>query len=249
MPQSGKPPLWRPVNWAHVWTTVVLLGLAVSIEPTRIGLIALLLTKQHPMRHLATFVAAGLTISMGVGLAVLFVFHHGFLGQARLDPAWVQIGIGVVALLLAAVLASNIPLGRIRKPAGGSGDTLETADPTRLKKLSARTKTFVRGESRILSGSIGAALAMPSFDYMALLALIIASGKSPLEQVAALLTFLLLASVAAIVPLFSFLVAPAATRRGVARFNDWIRSRTRWHAAVFVAILGVVLLAVGLAHL
>lgn len=235
-----------------MWTTVVLLGLAVSIEPTRIGLIALLLTKQHPMRHLATFVAAGLTISMSVGLAVLFVFHHGFLGEAKLDPAWVQIGIGVVALLLAAVLASNIPLGRAssRAPAGGSEDTAATpAEPTGLKKLSARTKTFVKGESRMLSGSIGAALAMPSFDYMALLALIIASGKPPLEQVAALLTFLLLASVAAIVPLFSFLVAPDATRRGVTRFNDWIRSRTRRDAAAFVAILGVVLVAVGLAHL
>lgn len=233
---------------------MVLLGLAVSIEPTRIGLIALLLTKQHPVRHLATFVAAGLTISMSVGLAVLFIFHRGFLGPSNLNPSMVQIGIGVVALLLAGVLASNIPLGKFSVRShgadpGSEGAPAAPAEPTGLKKLSTRTKTFVKGESRVLSGSVGAALAMPSFDYMALLALIIASGASPPEQVAALLTFLLLASIAAIIPLFSFLIAPDATRRAVVRFNTWITSRTRRDAAAFVAVLGVVLIAVGATRL
>lgn len=244
-----------------MWTTVILLALAVSIEPTRIGLIAVLLTKAHPVRHLLTFLLTGLTVSMSVGLLVLLVFRRGFPGQSKIDPAWVQIGIGVVALLLAALLASNIPLGRLgkgssseaaRETAQAAEEMAAAVEPSAAgdpKRLATRVRNFVKGESRWLSGSIGAALAMPSFDYMALLALIIASGAPALEQVAALLTFLLLASAAAVIPLFSFLVAPDKTRETVQRFNAWILSRTRRDAAIFVGILGVLLVGIGWIHL
>ena len=48
------------------------------------------------------------------------------------------------------------------------------------------------------------------------------------------------------IPLLSFLVAPAKTRIWVQRFNEWIRTRTRKHAGMFVAVLGVILVGVGL---
>ncbi|MCX2930202.1 GAP family protein [Mycobacterium sp. CVI_P3] len=239
-----------------MWTTVVLLGLAVSIEPARVGLIALLLTRPRPIRHLFVFLCTGLTVSLSVGFAVLFIFHHSFLGKASADPALIQIGIGVVALLLGAVLASNIPLGKFSRremaevPAGGAGDgavvVQAAGPPSRFKRLTTRVREFARGESSWFSGSIGAALAMPSVDYMALLALIIASKVAPIEQAVALVTFLLLASWAAVLPLLSFLVAPGKTRVWVQRFNEWIRTRTRRHAGAFVAVVGLILIGVGL---
>jgi hypothetical protein len=87
---------------------------------------------------------------------------------------------------------------------------------------------------------------MPSVDYMALLALIIASKTPPIEQATALVTFLLLASWAAVIPLVSFLIVPGKTRIWVQRFNEWIRTRTRRHAGVFVTVVGIVLVGVGL---
>jgi hypothetical protein len=241
-----------------MWTTVLLLGLAVSVEPARIGLIALLLTRPRPVRHLFVFLCAGMAISLTVGFVVLFVFHHSFLGKANVNPALIQIGIGAVAVLLAALLASNIPLRQFSRqpmaevPSGageGVGVLEEPAPPTTLKRLSSRVRGFAKGESSWFSGSIGAALAMPSVDYMALLALIIASKASPIAQASALVSFLLLASAAAVIPLLSFLVAPAKTRVWVQRFNGWIRTRTRRHAAAFVAVLGGVLIAVGASSL
>lgn len=238
-----------------MWTTVVLLGLAVSIEPARIGLIALLLTRPRPARHLTVFLCTGLALSMSVGFTVLFIFHHSFLGKGDFSPALIQIGIGVVALLLGALLMSKIPLRQFSRkqmaevPAGGPGESAAAAEaelaPTRFKRLSNRVRGFVKGESSWFSGSIGAALAMPSVDYMALLALIIASKAPPIEQAAALVTFLLLASWAAVIPLLSFLVAPAKTRIWVQRFNEWIRTRTRRHAGIFVAVVGLILIGVG----
>jgi hypothetical protein len=46
--------------------------------------------------------------------------------------------------------------------------------------------------------------------------------------------------------LISFLVAPTKTRVWVQRFNDWIRTRTRRHAGAFVAVVGLILIGVGL---
>lgn len=235
---------------------MVLLGLAVSIEPARIGLIALLLTRPRPARHLFVFLCTGLALSLSVGFTVLFVFHHTFLGQANFNPALIQIGIGVVAILLGALLASNIPLRQFARkemadvPAGGPNETVVEVEqelaPGRFKRLSTRVRAFAKGESSWFSGSIGAALAMPSVDYMALLALIIASKTPAIEQASALVTFLLLASWAAVIPLLSFMVAPGKTRIWVQRFNEWIRTRTRKHAGAFVIIVGVILLGVGL---
>lgn len=234
---------------------MVLLGLAVSIEPARIGLIALLLTRPRPARHLFVFLCTGLVMSLSVGFAVLFIFHHTFLGKANFNPGLIQIGIGAVALLLGALLASNIPLRQFARketvdvPAGAGDSAVVVADPSppgRFKRLSTRVRGFAKGESSWFSGSIGAALAMPSVDYMALLALIIASKTPPIEQATALVSFLLLASWAAVVPLVSFIIVPGKTRIWVQRFNEWIRTRTRKHAGAFVAILGVVLIGVGL---
>ncbi|WP_431240057.1 GAP family protein [Mycolicibacterium aichiense] len=239
-----------------MWTTVVLLGLAVSIEPARMALIALLLTRPRPARHLTVFLCTGLAMSLGAGFTVLFIFHHSFLGKNTFNPALIQIGIGVVAVLLGALLMSKIPLRQFSRkemaevPAGGANETVLEVEqelaPGRFKLLTTRVRAFLKGDSSWLSGSIGAALAMPSVDYFALLALIIASKTPPAEQAAALITFLLLASWAGVIPLLSFMVAPAKTRVWVQRFNDWIRTRTRRHAGMFVTVVGVILVGVGL---
>ncbi|AHC25546.1 MULTISPECIES: GAP family protein [Mycobacteriaceae] len=266
-----------------MWTTVVLLGLTVSIEPTRLGLIALLLTRRHPIRHLIVFQCTGLTISLSVGLTVLFVFHRSFLGDSNIHPAPLQIAFGAVLVLLGAVLASKIPLDRFRPkdkiPAGGGeaaavdgagnhgagtdrSDTdgagheehvadlvAETTPPRRRTRFLARIRRFLKSESPVFAASIGAATAMPSIDYFALLAIIIASQTPPLEQGLALLTFLLLAGWAATLPMLSFIVAPEKTRTWVQQMNSWVRSRTRKQAGVFVAIAGLILIGLGITGL
>jgi hypothetical protein len=236
-----------------VWTTVVLLGLTVSFEPTRLALIALLLTRPRPIRHLIVFQVTGVSISLGVGLTVLFVFHHSFLGKSEVSPALLQVAFGALLLVVAAVLASNIPLNRFsrQKVATGAGADEAVAEdippppPSRRTRLFQRVRRFARGESSVLSASIGAATAMPSVDYFALLAIIIASKAPPLEQASALLIFLLLAGVGAWLPLLGFIVAPDKTRVWVQRLSVWIRNRTRKQAGLFVAVVGAILMAIG----
>jgi hypothetical protein len=223
------------------------------MEPTRLGLIALLLTRPRPTRHLIVFLITSLTISLSIGLTVLFVVHHSSLTKGDISPAPLQIAFGVVLLLVAALLASNIRLNRFSRQkvpaAGGADDAAGEGVPlpptSRRARLFQRVRRFTRGESSALSASIGAATAMPSFDYFALLAIIIASKAPALEQALALLTFLLLAGAGASIPLLSFLVAPDRTRIWVQKASSWIRSRTRKQAGVFVGVVGVILIAIG----
>ncbi|GAA2796241.1 GAP family protein [Mycolicibacterium pallens] len=239
-----------------MWMAVLLLGVAVNFEPTRIGLIALMLTQQRPIQKLFTFVCTAFAMTAGIGLLVLFVFHHGFFGSTHVNGAKLQIGFGAVVLLLAAILASNAPLGWLPRPravdSGANGhDTAPQARPapTVAGRVATKVRSILNGKSHVLSGAAGAALALPSVEYMALLALIIASNQPAIVQAAALFAYVMLANMVAMIPLLTYLVAPDMTRTQVARFNGWIRNRRRRDVAVLLATIGGILLGVGIYNL
>ncbi|KRD20836.1 hypothetical protein ASE48_01055 [Mycobacterium sp. Root265] len=237
-----------------MWTTVALLGLMVSIQPVRLGPIALLMTRQHPVRHLIVLQCAGMAVSLSVGLTVLFVFRRSFLGNSNVHPAPLQVAFGLVLVLIGAVLASKIPLDRFARkpkdvvPAGGGDGFVDDGarSPSRRTRFFARARGLLKSESFAFSASIGAATSLPSVDYFALLAIIVASKASPLEQGLALLIFLVLAWASATIAILSFIVAPVKTRLWVQQVNLWIRGRTRKQAGLFVGIVGSVLVVVGL---
>ena len=93
----------------------------------------------------------------------------------------------------------------------------------------------------------GLGIALPSVDYLAALAVILASGAAPTTQVGGLLMFNVVAFALVEIPLLAYLAAPDKTRMSVAAVQDWIRSGRR--RAALLAAVGCVLLAVGIAGL
>ena len=89
----------------------------------------------------------------------------------------------------------------------------------------------------------------PSVDYLAVLALIVASGAAAATQVGAFLMFNVVAFAFVEIPLISYLVAPDRTRATLSALQDWLRSRRRRDVAVLLAAVGCVLLGAGLAGL
>ncbi len=237
-----------------MWTTVLVLAIAVNFEPTRIGMIALMLTRRHPIRQLLIFMLSGVTLSASVGLLVLFVFHRGLFGPTNFNGSKIQIGIGIAVLVIAAILGSNIPLGRLARnplvpPDPADGDGSADVPTTTTGRVAIRAKNIIHGESHWFSSFAGLGLAMPGVEYMALLALIIASNEPPAMQALALFVFLFLANVISAVPLVSYLIAPQRTAARVQAFNTWIRARTRWQAALVLGVVGTILLVAGIASL
>lgn len=210
--------------------TVLVMAVAVSLEPFRVGMTMLMLNRPRPLLQLLAFLAGGFAMGMTVGLAVLFVFRRILVGSTYFTLPRVQVLIGLLALFVAAVLA-------VRVAAGRSGSV----------RLPARTHRLLHGRSLWVAGVAGLGIALPSVDYLAALAVILASGAAAATQVGALLMFNAVAFAFVEVPLLAYLLAPRATRASVAALHDWIRCRRRLEVAALLAVVGGVLLLAGLA--
>jgi hypothetical protein len=211
-----------------MWITVLVMAIAVSLEPFRIGMTVLMLSRPRPVLQLLAFLAGGFVMGTSVGLLVLFLFRPAIAGSTHFALPNVQIVIGVLALLVAALLATGV------------------APAPKLPMLAQRV---LRGPSLWFAGVAGLGIALPSVDYLAALALIMVSGAAPSAQVGTLLMFNVVAFAVVEIPLLAYLAAPGKTRELMAALNDWIRSRRRGEVAALLAGVGAVLVVVGLTGL
>ena len=208
-----------------MWITLLVMAVAVSLEPFRIGMSVLMLNRPRPSLQLAAFLCGGFLMGLTVGAVVLFLLESR-MESAHFTLPRVQIAIGLLALLAAAILA--VTTGRPR-----------TA-PAWLSRL-------LGGRSLWVAWAAGLGIALPSIDYLAALAVIGTADVSTATRFSALLIFNVVAFALVEIPLLAYLVAPDRTRARLAALNDWLRAQGRRGMAALVAVVGIVLLAVGLA--
>jgi hypothetical protein len=223
-----------------MWITLLAMAVAVSLEPFRIGMTVLMINRQRPGLQLLAFLAGGFAMGTTVGLIVLFILRPA-LGAAHFTLPRVQIIVGVVLLINAALVASGVMSKRRDGSAG--------LNSRRFEPLATRTRQLLNGRSLWTAGVAGLGIALPSVDYLAVLALIVASGAAASAQFGALLLFNVVAFGFVEIPLLSFLVAPDRTRTALSALQDWLRSRRRRAVTIVLAAVGCVLLAAGLAGL
>jgi len=209
--------------------TVLVMALASAFEPFRIGMTVLMLNRPRPVLQLLAFLSGGFVMGMTVGLVVLFVFHRALQESSYFTLPNVQIVIGLLALSVAVVVA--VP-------------GLWDLRPTRLARPA---KQLLSGPSLAVAGVAGLGIALPSVDYLAALAVILASGAAALTQVAVLLMFNLVAFALIEISLLTYLLAPKATVKWLESLNNWIRSRRRVEVAILLAAVGCVSLTAGVA--
>ena len=238
-----------------MWGTVLILASSVMLEPIRIGLVVLMLSRRRPLLHLLTFLCGGYTMGVGVGLVVLFTLRATPLAGHFTVPQ-VQVATGLIALLIAAVIANNVSISKlVRRTAAAAapaGDravaVLEPPPPGRLQQLAARTRDLLHGDSLVVAGVSGFSAALPSANYMGALAAILASGAAAMTQAQGLLAFNLVAFTMAEIPLVGYLAAPRKTRAFMAALQVWLRSRSHRDVAVLIAAGGCLMLALGLSN-
>ena len=214
-----------------MWITILVMAVAISLEPFRIGMTALMLNRPRPTLQLLAFLGGGFSMGLTVGLVVLFVFRR-WTAPTHLSVPRMQILIGVLALLVAAALAVRT---------GGLGRL-----PNRGQGLLGG---LLNGRSLWVAAAAGLGIALPSVDYLAVLVVILASGSAATTQVAALLVFNFVAFALVEIPLVAYLLAPARTRVSMAALNDWVRSRRRLEVATLLAAVGCLLLVLAAAGL
>jgi Sap, sulfolipid-1-addressing protein len=230
-----------------MWITLLAMAIAVSLEPFRIGMTVLLINRPRPPLQLLAFLAGGFAMGITVGVIVLFILRPA-LQSTHFTVPRVQIVVGAVLLVNAAVVATGV--------AGRRGDGFPSlrVDPAgrvagKFGPLATRTRQLLDGSSLWTAGVAGLGIALPSVDYLAVLALIAAAGAATATQVGALLLFNVVAFGLVEIPLIAYLVAPDRTRTTLSALHDWVRSRRRRAVTVLLAAVGFVLLGVGLAGL
>lgn len=209
--------------------TVLIMAIAVSVEPFRIGMTVLMLNRPKPALQLFAFLCGGFAMGTTVGLVVLFVLRRILLGTSFVTVPRVQILIGLLVLFVAAVVAVDLPSRLGPRPV----------------KLATPARKLLKGDSLSVAGIAGLGIALPSVDYLAALAVILASGAAALTQVAVLVMFNVVAFALVEIPLLAHLFAPKATARSVTVLHDWIRSRRRRDVAILLSAIGCAFLAVG----
>ena len=70
-----------------MWITVLVMAIAVSLEPFRIGMTALMLNRPRPMLQLLAFLCGGFAMGTTVGLVVLFVLRPTLSGSTHFTCA------------------------------------------------------------------------------------------------------------------------------------------------------------------
>lgn len=208
-----------------MWITLLVMAVAVSLEPFRLGMAVLMLNRPRPLLQLAAFLSGGFLMGLSVGAVVLFVVESRLPQSAHFTLPKVQIAIGLAALAAAVIVATT--KGRTRTP------------PEWLTRL-------LGGQSLWVAGGAGLGIALPSVDYLAALAIIAAAAATPATQFSALLMFNIVAFALVEIPLLAYLVAPERTAAAMTRLHVWIRTRPRRGVAGVLAVVGAVLVTVGL---
>ena len=132
---------------------------------------------------------------------------------------------------------------------GKRGDGSTGSASQRFEPLATRTRQLVNGRSLRTSAVAGLGIALPSVDYLAVLALIVASGAAASVQFGALLLFNVVAFGFVEIPLICYLMAPDRTRATLSALQDWLRTRRRRAVTILLVVVGCVLLGAGLAGL
>jgi Sap-like sulfolipid-1-addressing protein len=237
-------------------SAVIALSLLAAVDPVRIGITALLITRPRPMPNLLAFWLGGMVAGISAALAILLFLRGWTLSLMRVvvsstsSPiaAYIQVAVGVLAVSFGAVLLA-------RSWAHQRPPVPVTAGESSVLLLEPRTPPAARRPSirgRLASGSLlvafvaGVALATPPVEYMAAMLAIVASEPAATAQLGAALFFTVVAFTVVEVPLITYLTAPDQTLAVVRKLNDWISARGHAIPAVVVAVLGVSLLANGM---
>src|SRR3954469_13720876 len=133
-----------------VWGAVLVMALAAMADPLRIGITVLVISRPRPMLQLLAFWLGGLAMGFGVGLSVLLLLHDlalDFINDLESTTATstvglVQVAVGVLALLLAAMIAMRFPSRRRARVAvpdvGAQTPTVAPSTPGAWSRLTTR---------------------------------------------------------------------------------------------------------------
>ncbi len=234
--------------------SLLVLAFEAALYPTLLAAVVILLSLERPARLIAAYLAGGLTISVGLGLLIVFALDGSGAvagGDTSLLSWTGDLVIGGLAVLFSVALAMHADdrmraRRQTRRGAPAPEAEAEVA-PVEPKGEPWTQRLLTRGSAPVV---FVAALFVnvPGAAYLVALKDIAAADEATAAVVGQILLFNVIMFLLAEIPLVGLLVAPAKTGELVDRMNVWLRDHSRQLAIGVCFTLGVYLIVRGLTH-
>jgi hypothetical protein len=258
---------------------VLVLTFLVALDPVRLGATLLMISRPRPLQNMLAYWIGAMTVGVSYMLIPLTVLHVTpfFRSFARdlASPATfanstvqhIQIGIGVLVLSLAALMAVRFwarPRAQLPTP-GGATSTLVTDSntPTAISPLGGAQDAAMESRSAIRrlvgrarnaweDGSLWVALvigllaAPPPFTIIFVVTTIMATGAAIATQVSAAIAFVVGMLAVVEIALVSHLFTPAKTQAVLRLLHDWTLTHRQKILVAMCVLIGAALVAQGM---
>ena len=264
-----------------MWSSALLVPtLVLTLDPVRLGIVLLLITGLRPLRNLFAYWLGAMTASAPYMLVPLTVLHlvpslrsfaDRFANPATLNNPYlghIQIGVGVVSLSIAAVMAvryrarqraclataeatasTRVPgpdtPTAISRPSDREQD-VTTKDGSAIYRLRVRIHVGWQNGATWPAFTLGALSGPPPVTALLVLTTITASGAAFGTQVSLALAWVVGMFVVVEIILVCHLAAPAKTQAALQLLHDWILAHRRQVLIALIAVAGVAMLALGM---
>ncbi|MGN6190318.1 MAG: GAP family protein [Conexibacter sp.] len=232
--------------------SLLVLAFEAALYPTLLAAVVILLSTERPARLIGAYLAGGFTISVGLGLVIVFALDssNAVTSQTSLLSWTGDLVVGGLSLLLSVALALHADeRWRTRRSTAAAAPRAGRPEPPREQPKGEpwSQRMLARGSAPVV---FVAALFVnvPGAAYLIALKDIAAGDHSTATSVGLIVVFNLIMFLLAEIPLVGLLVAPERTGELVERMNRWLHDHSRQLAIVICFTLGAFLIARGLAH-
>ena len=220
------------------------LAFSAALNPKLLAIDLLLVENRRPRAMFLCLLLGGMTVALAIGLLDVLTVHADALKAQGKASAGVDLGLGLLLLVLGVLLATGRLHGRQPAPVPAGA---RPAEPPEKKDNWARR---VLGEPRLgLAMLVGALIGLPGASYLTALHHLIAGHYSTAVQVIAVVVFVVIEFLLIIIP-FAFLeLWPEATKARLKRAQDWLAGHALQLMAAVALLLGAYLAISGLVRL
>jgi hypothetical protein len=246
---------------------VLMVGFGVFMDPTRLGLAAIMMSRRQAVRNLLAFWLGGMLSGITVGIVVLVLFRDialvviqnmvASMNEVRAAVGFaggrLQIAFGMLALVGLAVLVAR-QRARVGAPVGVGGGgapglTPQPAKRSLVARIGQLTMSMVESGGHWPAFIVGLGSTVPPIEGPVALTVIMASKNETGTQFTAFVVFTLMMLLFVEIPILSFMAAPQRTEAAMLRLNSWIHGHRMQIMQTTLALSGVVFVVQGLGRL
>ncbi len=231
-----------------------MLALMASTDPLRLGVAVVMISRPRPILNLLVFWLGGMTTGVFAALVLLVLLRDSTrmiahtVASATTSPVarHVQLTAGVLALLIAVVMATGLVArqrGRLPVQAGEQLSPVQPGLPPAFSLLPIRVQEALECRFLWVAFVAGLGSATNPVEFLVAVAAILASGAAMGTQFAAVVAFTVVVLAVIEIPLVSYLATPAKTEAFMLRLHHAVRSHRPRILAAVIAVSGALLVA------